>query len=87
MFHALSGFKAQYQDLTILSVAEFDEWRVVVYAPGLILQGTRQYGQAKAKDHALLLAKSYLREVKGLEEVPELDWQPTGPQDWLVWKG
>ena len=89
MFRALTGVKAQYGDLSLMAVSEFDEWRVVVHAPGLVLQGARQYGQAKAKEHAMMLARTFLQEMRpeGTQEVPELDWQPTGPQDWLVWKG
>ncbi len=88
MFRALSGFKAQCDDLSLMVVSEFDEWRVIVHGPGVLLQGSRQYGQAKAKDHALLMAKAYLEEVKGKgpQEIPEPDWQPTAPEDWLVWK-
>jgi hypothetical protein len=88
MFRPLAGFKAQYQDLTLMVVSEFDEWRVIVYSPALILQGTRQYTSAKAKDHAALLAKSYVAEIKqeAAGDGQEIDWQPTGPMDWLVWK-
>ena len=88
MFRPLAGFKAQYQDLTLMVVSEFDEWRVIVYSPALILQGTRQYTPSKAKDHAALLAKTYFSEVKQetVGDGQELDWQPTGPMDWLIWK-
>ena len=89
MFRPLSGFKAQYQGLTLVVVSEFDEWRTLILSPEVIVQGTRQYNPAKAKDHAVMLAKSYLTEIK--QEAPsdgqELDWQPIGPQAWLVWKG
>ena len=88
MFRPLSGFKAQYCGLTLVVVSEFDEWRTIVHSPDVVVQGTRQFTAVKAKDHALALAKSYLAEVK--QEAPgesrEPDWQPTGPQDWLVWK-
>ncbi len=88
MFRPLTGFKAQFQDLTLMVVSEFDEWRVIVYSPVVILQGSRQYTSAKAKDHAALLAKTYLSEVKQetVGDAQDLDWQPTGPMDWLIWK-
>ena len=87
MFRPLSGFKAQYHSLTLLAVSEFDEWRVVILAPEVVVQGQRQYNAAKAKDHAVAMAKAYLAEVKqDAGDGQEPDWQPTGPQDWLVWK-
>jgi hypothetical protein len=89
MFRPLSGFKAQYQDLTLMVVSEFDEWRVIVHSPNLVLQGSRQYNAAKAKDHASALVKAYLTDVRHTSppEAQELDWQPTNPEDWMVWKG
>ena len=89
MFRPLSGFKAQYHGLILVVVSEFDEWRTIVHSPEVVMQGTRQFTAVKAKDHALALANQYLADVK--QETPgngqELDWQPTGAQDWLVWKG
>jgi hypothetical protein len=87
MFRALSGFKAKYGDLTLVAVSEFDEWHVIVHSPEVVLQGTRQFKDNKAKEHAVLLAQSYLRDVKqaGLPE-SDPDWQPTSQEDWLVWK-
>ena len=89
MLRSLAGFKAQYEELTMLVVSEFDEWRVVAHSPAVVLQGQRQYGEAKAKEHALALVKRYIEETRQVnpEELPAPVWQPTGPQDWLVWKG
>lgn len=88
MFRSLVGFKATYKDLTLMVVSEFDEWRVVVFSPQAVIQGQRQFTAPKAKDHALMLAKTYVTEVRheapGDEKDP--DWQPTGPEDWLLWK-
>ena len=88
MFRALTGFKAQCEDLSLVVVSEFDEWRVIVHGPGIVLQGSRQYAQAKAKDHAVMLVRTYRHEIKGKDpqDMPEIDWQPTSEQDWLVWK-
>ncbi len=83
----LSGFKAQYGDLTLVVVSEFDEWRVIVHAPGVILQGQRQYKELKAKEHALTMVQNYVTEIKGeaAQALPELAWVPTETHDWLVW--
>ncbi len=88
MFRPLSGFKAQVLGITLIVVSEFDEWRVVAFTPDTVMQGQRQFSAAKAKEHAWMLAKTYLAEIKheAVGEVPEIDWQPTGPQEWLLWK-
>ncbi|MCC7174309.1 MAG: hypothetical protein IT159_03860 [Bryobacterales bacterium] len=88
MFRPLTGYKAHFQGLTLMVVSEFDEWRVIVHTPEVVVQGARQFSPSKAKDHALCLARNYLSEVKqqAVEETAEPDWQPTGSQDWLVWK-
>ena len=87
MLRSLSGFKTQYHDLTLRVVQEFNEWRVLVSSPDGAIQGQRQFSEAKAKDHALALAKSYFEEFKHVElpEVSGVEWVPTGPDDWLVW--
>ena len=88
MYRSLSGVKAQYQNLTLVAVSEFDEWRVLVYGPGVTIHGSRQFGEAKAKDHAVTLAQSYFRELKK-EEPPDasaVEWSPTAQDDWLMWR-
>lgn len=88
MFRPLSGFKARVGDLNMVVVSEFDEWRVVVHSPEVILQGQRQFKDAKAKEHACLLVQNYYEEIlkAPAPDLSQLDWQPTGPTDWLVWK-
>ena len=88
MFRPLSGFKATYENLTLIAVSEFDEWRVVVLSPTVVVQGQRQFTAPKAKDHALMLAKAYLAEVRHAApaETPDPEWRPTGSEDWLLWK-
>ena len=88
MLRSLSGFRARYHYLNLVVVSEFDEWRVVVHAPDVILQGQRQYKELKAKEHALALAKQFIHEVRqeDLPELADVEWSPTGPQDWFVAK-
>jgi hypothetical protein len=72
----------------MLVVSEFDEWRVVVHSPTVVLQGQRQFREAKAKEHAFSLVKQYLQERdhdSSPPDLPEPQWQPTGPTDWLIW--
>jgi hypothetical protein len=83
----MSGFKAQYQDLKLLVISEFDDWRVLVYSPESIIHGTKQLGEVKAKDHAILIAQKYYEEIKHTAPpAVELEWQKTDHDDWLVWR-
>ena len=88
MLRTLSGFRARYHYLNLVVVSEFDEWRVVVHGPEVILQGQRQYKEIKAKEHALVLAKQFIHDVRkeDLPELADVDWAPTGPEDWFVAK-
>ncbi len=88
MYRSLAGFRAQYHHLTLLVVSELNEWKVLIYGPGVIINGTRQFSEAKAKEHALTIAQSYLQEEKHAQ-VPVLtavEWAPTTHDDWLVWR-
>ena len=87
MFRAMSGFKAQYHYLTVYVVSEFNEWRVLIYGPATTIHGTRQFSEAKAKEHAMAVARSYIHDQKHdeLPVLPAMTWVPTGPEDWLVW--
>jgi len=87
MFRSMSGSKAQYHYLTLLVVSEFNEWRVLLHAPGTFIQGTRQFSEAKAKEHALSVAHSYIHDQRH-EDLPapaDMTWVPAAPEDWLVW--
>ena len=88
MFRSLSGFKARYQDLILLVVSEFDEWKVLVYSPAATIHGQRQFKEAKAKEHALTVAQTYLKQIKNQEPPPVdgVEWKPTDPDDWLIWR-
>jgi hypothetical protein len=89
MFRTFSGYKAQYNDLTLLVVSEFNEWKVMAYAPGVTLHGARQFTEPKAKEHAAALAQAYVTDVRHetLVGPPQLEWTPTSDEDWLAWRG
>jgi hypothetical protein len=85
MFRQLRGFKAEYHYLKLIIAADFDEWRVLVMGPGFTLQGQRQFGEAKAKDHARLTARTYIHDEKK-EELPpveEVAWTPLAPGEYM----
>jgi hypothetical protein len=50
--------------------------------------GTRQFTEAKAKEHAHLLATSFVHQEKhaDLPVLQELDWQPLTPGEFLNWR-
>jgi hypothetical protein len=87
MFRSFSGFRTQYDGLTLLVVSEFDEWKVLGYGPGVTIHGARQFSEAKAKEHAVLIAQTYLRDLRGEVADPgEVRWEPTSDRDWLSWR-
>ncbi|MBZ5578716.1 MAG: hypothetical protein LAP40_19310 [Acidobacteriia bacterium] len=88
MFRTMSGFKTQYHYLTLVVISEFNEWKVVLHSPSMMIQGTHQFTEAKAKEHAVAIARTYIHEHKH-DELPvlgEAAWIPTAPEDWLIWK-
>jgi hypothetical protein len=87
MFRSMSGFKAQYHYLTLVVISEFNDWRVLLHGPGGTIHGTHQFGEAKAKEHALAIARTYIHEYKHdeLPVITETEWVPTTHDDWLVW--
>ncbi len=88
MYRSLTGFKAQYHYLTLVVVSELNEWKVLEYGPGVTIHGTRQFSEAKAKEHALAVAQNYVHQERG-EPLPVLagvEWAPAAHDDWLVWR-
>lgn len=86
MFRSLKGFKAQYHDVTVFVAADFDEYRVLLQAPGTIVQGRRQFNETQAKEHARSLAFSYIKEKQGAEaDAEDLTWVPFSQSEWLAW--
>ena len=87
MFRPLPGFKAVYYDLKLYVASDFDEWRVLIAGPDCTIHGSRQFSEAKAKDHARAMADSYVRERKH-EEVPDAqpEWAPLEKGEWLSWR-
>ena len=57
------------------------------HGPATTIHGTHQFSEAKAKEHAMAVARSYIHDQKHeeLPVLPEMTWVPTGPEDWLVW--
>jgi len=88
MFRPLKGSKARYHYLTLLVACDFDECKVMLLGPGVTIQGARQFNEAKAREHALAIAKSYVHEEKkeDLPAVEEVDWEPFEPGEWLNWR-
>ncbi|HYW45591.1 MAG TPA: hypothetical protein VE959_22195 [Bryobacteraceae bacterium] len=88
MFRASIGFTAQYQDLTLTVAPDFDEWRILLQGPGVVINGGRQFAEGKAKDYARNIADCYIREERHQEPAPvaELQWTPMEPRAWLNYR-
>jgi hypothetical protein len=88
MFRPSAGFKASYQDMTLIVAPDFDEWRVFVQGPQVVIHGGRQFTESKAKDCAQTIADSYLREERHEDVIAgrEVQWAPMEPKAWLNWR-
>lgn len=86
MFRQASGFKAHWGSLTLMVASDFDEWRVFLHRPGVVIQAGRQFAEAKAKEQARAVAENYLEEAG--EEVPTVavEWTAIEPGEWLNWR-
>ena len=87
MFRSMSGFKGHYHFLTLLVIAEFNEWRVLLYGPDGVIHGPREFNEAKAKEHALAIARRFVHDYKheSLPLVEDAEWKPTDEANWLIW--
>jgi hypothetical protein len=59
---------------------------VTLHSPTTMIQGTHQFSEAKAKEHAVAIARTYIyeRQHEELPELVETEWVPTAPDDWLI---
>src|SRR6266567_141847 len=63
MFRHVEGYKARYGDMILMVAHDFVEWHVIVIkTPTVVIQGGRQFSEAKALEHARQLADSYIRD-------------------------
>ena len=90
MFRHVEGYKAQYGNMSLMVAHDFVEWHVIVIKPpAIIIQGSRQFNQPKALEHARQLADSYIRDERHedtLDLAGELTWEPLQPGDWVAWR-
>ena len=88
MFRQSPGFKAQYHYMTMTIALDFDQWRIIVQGPDVIIDGGRQPEKVPAKDQARRIAERYLREEKRetLPAVREVVWSAIDPNSCLQWQ-
>ena len=88
MFRTAEAYKAEIHGLTLVVAADFDEWRIFLQGPNLIIHGGRQFTGTKAKAHAVQMAEDYVTEKLGESppESKELEWLPLGDGKWLNWR-
>ena len=88
MFRNSAGYRAHFQGFDLTVAPDFDEWRIFVQSPDVIIHGGRQFTEAKAKEFALAIAQSYLRDERH-EALPDglpVEWAPLGAGAWLNWR-
>ena len=88
MFRKAEGFKAQCNNLHLVIAADFDEWRIFLQGPGVIINGGRQFSEDKAKEHAVVTAHDYLCKEEGdsPSALQEVQWIPLDKGEWLNWR-
>lgn len=59
-----AGFKAQYHHLTLMVVLDFDQWKILMQGPGVLVDGGREHDRTSAEAKAREIAELYLREER-----------------------
>lgn len=88
MFRKSPGYKAHYQNLTLFVAPDFDEWRILVQGPSVLINAGRQFTEAKAKEHAALVVTQYYRDERHEDSSPEpgIEWTAIQEGEWLNWR-
>lgn len=88
MFRDSAGFKAQYHGLTLVVAMDFHQWKILVRAPGVVIEGGYQPEKSAAERHACLIAENYVRQQKhqAFPSQMRLEWTPIEPGSWLTWR-
>jgi hypothetical protein len=74
--------------MTMTVALDFDQWRIIVQGPDVIIDGGRQPEKVSAKEQARRIAERYLREQKHetLPTVHEVVWTAINPNSCLKWR-
>ena len=88
MFRASAGYKAQYHYLTLMVVLDFDQWKILMQGPGLVIDGGRAYDCQEAESRASEIAQQYIHEEKcePLPHLSRLEWTPLDPHACMTWR-
>jgi hypothetical protein len=88
MFRRSTGFQARYHNLTLMVVLDFDQWKVLIQGPGVLIEGGREFDSSAAEMQAQHIAEVYVREEKldSRPPVPHLKWTPLDPLACLSWQ-
>jgi hypothetical protein len=89
MFRPSPGFTAQYHGMTLLVVLDFDQWRIFLQGPGVIIDGGCQNDKADAKAVACRIADQYISKQGRDAAMPPfalVEWTPLESHAFLVWQ-
>ncbi len=87
MFRQSAGFQARYYHLTLMVFLDFDQWKVLIQGPGVLIEGGRELDRRAAEMQAQYIAEAYIRDAK-LDALPpesQLTWTPLDPHACLSW--
>ncbi len=88
MLRLSTGFQARYHYLRLMVVLDFDQWKILIQGPGVLIDGGREFDRGAAEMRAQQIAEAYLRDEK-LEARPlesDLKWAPLDPRACLEWQ-
>ena len=88
MFRESPGFKAQYHYVTMIVSLDFDQWKILLQGPGVVIDGGRQSDTTTAKQEASRIAERYIREEKheALPTLRKVEWTAIDPHSCLSWQ-
>ena len=88
MFRSSTGLRAQYLDMTMVLAFDFDQWRIVLHGPGVIIDGGRQADKIAAQQEACRIAESYFcnERHESLPAPHQIKWTALDPESCLNWQ-
>jgi hypothetical protein len=74
--------------MTIMVALDFDQWKILLQGPGVIIDGGRQADKTAAHEEARRIAERYICEEKheALPTQPQVEWTPIDRHSCLNWQ-
>jgi hypothetical protein len=88
MFRDCPGFVAQHQDIALIVALDYDQWKILLLSPAVLIDGGRKSDSIAAKDEARRLLECYIGQQSrcALPAASKLEWNPLQNGYWLTWQ-